>query len=155
MRKPSIGSALTSSLRAEQKSVDQRFGELSRRLARADHALRETEEDESKLIERVRVSGSGAGQHSLILEDSETDEKRNVSSNAVVRANFSMPIADYDLISQVRDRCSRGGVILSQSEILRAGLHALQSLPLAQLLTLAKSIEHLKPGPVKKLRRSK
>ena len=153
MRKPSIGSALTSSLRAEQEAVDQRFADLSQRADRADQALQVKRPVNSDLAVSSVMPANAFERPDGGRLDKESEEDFGSSQGGVVRANFSMPLTDYDLISQLRERCSRNGVILSRSEILRAGLHALLSLSLPQLLQIAQAIEHLKPGPVKRKRR--
>src|ERR1044071_446187 len=74
MPKPSIGSALTSSLRAEQKAADQRFSDLSRRVARADHVLQEPTEEISAPKEQVLVVRGNAGQPDISVRDSRAEE---------------------------------------------------------------------------------
>jgi hypothetical protein len=156
MPKPSIGSALTSSIRAEQKAVEQRFAGLSKRAARADQVLHEDEPSHSETTkawtEQPRQSPERPEKDQL---DQESEDELGLPQDTVVRANFSMPVTDYELITQLRDKCSRNGIILSRSEVLRAGLHSLNNLLTPQLLDTARSIEHLKPGPVKRARRTR
>jgi hypothetical protein len=156
MPKQSIGSALSSSLRAEQKAVEQRFDGLSNRAARADQVLGKTADvsleqrkegtEQTHLPQKLDVPTTPI--------DREGEYESSVQQGNVVRANFSMPISDYDLITQLREKFSRNGVILSRSEILRAGLRALFGMPIPQQIDIAGSIEHLKPGPIKRGRRS-
>jgi hypothetical protein len=73
--------------------------------------------------------------------------KKTPKTQQVVRDTFSMPPADHDLIQELRQQLiQEHGVVLNKSEILRAGLHALQELPAEQRLAAAQSIETLKPG---------
>jgi hypothetical protein len=155
MPKQSIGSALSSSLRAEQRAVEQRFDGLSNRAARADQVLGRTADVTRELrkegSEQTRLPQKSDAPTPAI--DREGEHESSVQPGNVVRANFSMPESDYDLITQLREKFSRTGVILSRSEILRAGLHALFGMSLHQQIDIAGSIEHLKPGPIKRERR--
>lgn len=155
MPKQSIGNALSSSIRAEQRAVEQRFDGLSNRAARADQAFSKTANmyidqkkeglEQTQLPQELDVSPAP--------KDREIEYESGVQQGNVVRANFSMPMSDYELITQLREKCSRNGVILSRSEILRAGLRALLGMPTPHQIEIARSIEHLKPGPVKRVRR--
>lgn len=63
-----------------------------------------------------------------------------------VRDNFSMPASDYGIIAELRKRCLKSGVNATKSEIVRAGLHALEELPVQELLKVLGNLEKLKPG---------
>lgn len=155
MPKQSIGSALSSSVRAEQKAVEQRFDGLSNRAARADQVFGKTadvtEDQKKEGSEQTHFSQESNVNPAPL--DREVEYESGVLQGNVVRANFSMPVSDYELIAQLREKCSRNGVILSRSEILRAGLRALLGLSTPQQIDIARSVEHLKPGPVKRSRR--
>jgi len=151
MARRSMENALTSSLRAEQQAVDDRFSRLSKRAVKADEVLDDQAESHPQSIERSQVSLTPRLKDPYDVQNTPTgEEKFDNPIEKVVRANFSMPVADYDLIAQIRDRCSRNGLILSRSEILRTGLYALKSLSMPQLLEVTQSIERLKPGRVKR-----
>ncbi len=64
----------------------------------------------------------------------------------VVRDTFSMPPSDHGLIEQLRVRAAREGRNTNKSEVVRAGLRALTSLPSAQLVELLEGLERVKPG---------
>jgi hypothetical protein len=57
-----------------------------------------------------------------------------------------MPQSDYGMISELRERLLRQGVSVTKSEVLRAGLHALDALSDHDLIRIVKSLEKLKPG---------
>lgn len=155
MPKQSIGSVLSSSILAEQKSVEQRFDGLSKRAARADQAFGKTADvnSDQKNEESEQTQLPPVSDVSLAPKNREVEYEYGVQQGNVVRANFSMPVSDYELITKLREKCSRNGVILSRSEILRAGLYALLSMSTPHQMEIARSIEHLKPGPVKRVRR--
>lgn len=71
----------------------------------------------------------------------------------VIRDTFSMPKRDGDLISEVRLRCMRAGIDTTRSEIVRAGIRHLATLPAEELCKLVEGIEKLKPGPQKQDKR--
>jgi hypothetical protein len=159
MAKRSLESALSASLRAEQQAVEKRLTGLSERAAKADAVLRGQEELAGAGLPPSREAegdpGSQLRRAGHLQDKSEDREEGERASERVVRANFSMPVADYELIGRLRERCSQHGTILSRSEILRAGLHALHHLPSPQLVQIIHSLERLRPGPVKGKTRTK
>lgn len=157
MPKRTIESALSASLRAEQQALEKRLTGLSERAAKADAVLQRqgTAPDDGPSGDQRREKTSdafSASREAPYLRDrlDEEEEGEHTEGGKVMRANFSMPYADYELMNRLRERCSRYGVILTRSEILRAGLHALDQLAATQLLAVIRSLERLKPGPVKR-----
>jgi hypothetical protein len=75
----------------------------------------------------------------------------------VVRDSFTMPIEDYQRIGVLKERCIRLGVAMKKSELLRAGLAALDRLPDDSLGELIAQVERVKTGrpPGKKKRKKK
>lgn len=161
MPKRTIESALSASLRAEQQALEKRLTGLSQRAAKADAVLQRqgTPPDDGPLHDQEREKTSDAFSASREVRYprdrlDEGEERGYAEGGRVMRANFSMPYADYELMNRLRERCSRQGVILTRSEVLRAGLHALDQLAATQLLAVIRSLERLKPGPVKGRMRS-
>ena len=64
----------------------------------------------------------------------------------VVRDSFTMPLADYALIGELKRRCLAVGVAMKKSELLRAGLVVLNRLPDGQLLQVVGAVEAVKTG---------
>jgi hypothetical protein len=64
----------------------------------------------------------------------------------LVRDSFTMPQADFGLIAQLKERALGFKRPAKKSELLRAGLHALQSLDDAALRAALEALEALKPG---------
>ena len=68
----------------------------------------------------------------------------------VVRDSFTMPQNDYAKISELKQACSKAGLQVKKSELLRAGLHVLSKLNAAQLKQTISQIEQIKTGRPKK-----
>jgi hypothetical protein len=68
----------------------------------------------------------------------------------VVRDSFTMPQNDYAKIAELKQVCLKAGVQVKKSELLRAGLHALGKLSVAQLKQTIAQMEHIKTGRPKK-----
>jgi hypothetical protein len=64
----------------------------------------------------------------------------------LVRDSFTMPEADYARIKALKARCLLAGIEIKKSEVLRAGLLALEQLSDAQLQKLAAAVEKIKTG---------
>ena len=64
----------------------------------------------------------------------------------VVRETFSLPPQDSELIGELRDKCLAVGVYVSKSELIRAGLHALNVLSLEDLRSRVLAVEKLPVG---------
>jgi hypothetical protein len=68
----------------------------------------------------------------------------------LVRDSFTMPEQDFGLVAVLKDRALGFKRPVKKSELLRAGLHALQQLTDAQLRGALDSLMPLKPGRPKK-----
>ncbi len=68
----------------------------------------------------------------------------------VVRDGFTMPRADYEKFRTLKSVCLSGGVAVKKSELLRAGLHALEALPIPDLLARIQALPPIKAGRKKK-----
>ena len=80
-----------------------------------------------------------------------------IISGKVVRDSFTMPLADYALIGALKQRCIGLGIAMKKSELLRAGLVALERLPDESLSEVTMGIERVKTGrpPGKKKRKKR
>ena len=67
-------------------------------------------------------------------------------ASKVIRDSFTFPETDYQKISELKKTCLALGVNAKKSEILRAGLHALDSLDKDRLKDLISRIEKIKTG---------
>ena len=68
----------------------------------------------------------------------------------VVRDGFSMPRNDYDKFRTLKAVCLAGGVAVKKSELLRAGLQALEAMPIPDLLARIRALPPIKAGRKKK-----
>ncbi len=125
MTKKSMKSALTSSLKAEDEAVRNRF-----------------EKAESLLEERTQQTSS---QPTDELPQGK-DAPQPVQNQKVIRDSFTLPSADYELIAAIRQRCLKSAVNATKSEVIRAGLHILQSLSDEELVQAIERLEKVKTG---------
>ena len=70
----------------------------------------------------------------------------HIDPSKVVRDSFTMPIGDYERIAELKERCIRLGLAMKKSELLRAGLAALDQLPDHALKSVASGVESVKTG---------
>lgn len=68
----------------------------------------------------------------------------------LVRDSFTMPRADFSLINSLKERALTFRRPTKKSELLRAGLHALSTLPDAKLKLVLEGLVPLKAGRPKK-----
>lgn len=79
------------------------------------------------------------------------EQPRN-GADKVIRDSFTIPGDEYELISHIKKRCMKAGVSANKSEVLRAGLAALEAMPDKDLANLLGKLPRVKTGrpPVKK-----
>ncbi|MBD2596037.1 hypothetical protein H6G74_17140 [Nostoc spongiaeforme FACHB-130] len=123
MTKKSMKSALTNSLKAEDEAVRSRFEKAERLLEE------KTESNSSQLT---------TSQPQDIVEPAQLQK--------VIRDSFTLPSGDYELITTIRQRCLNSAVNVTKSEVVRAGLHILQSLSDEELVQAINSLEKVKTG---------
>jgi hypothetical protein len=119
MAKKDMKAALKSSLSVEEESVRNRF-----------------EKAETLL---------GGGKQNSVSAQKEIQPKEKVKEK-VVRDSFTMPQADYELITALKNRSLNSGVQTTKSEILRAGLLALEQMNDADFLNKLRIVEKIKTG---------
>lgn len=68
----------------------------------------------------------------------------------VVRDSFTMPQSEYQKIAGIKETCLKAGLHVKKSEVLRAGLKALDGMNAAQLKQSLGSLEKIKTGRPKK-----
>lgn len=76
--------------------------------------------------------------------------KKAGSKEKVLRDSFSMPKSDFDKIAVLKAQCTKLGMHVKKSELLRAGLHALSKMNAAQLKQAVAGLEVVKTGRPKK-----
>lgn len=73
-------------------------------------------------------------------------ESPDAKPKKVIRDTFSMPEDDYGIIAHLRHECMLLGIAMNKGEILRAGLHALNTMSSQELKESALSVEKIKTG---------
>jgi hypothetical protein len=75
-------------------------------------------------------------------------------ADKVVKATFSIPRTEYDVIAMVNERCLEKNVVVSRSQVVRAGLALLESVSDRELLEVICKLTKVKLGrpPAKKRR---
>jgi hypothetical protein len=68
------------------------------------------------------------------------------SKSSVVKGTFSMPPDDYALIEKIRTKVAKEGHISANSEVIRAGLHALDLLEGPKVIDMLDRLEKMTPG---------
>lgn len=64
----------------------------------------------------------------------------------VIRDSFTIPGDEYELISQIKKRCMKAGISANKSEVLRAGLAALNTMPDGKLAEVFNHLARVKTG---------
>lgn len=82
--------------------------------------------------------------------DGKSGKNKTGSKLKVVRDSFTMPQNDYEKIAALKLACLQAGMQVKKSELLRAGLYALEGMGIAQLKTTIAKVEQIKTGRPKK-----
>jgi hypothetical protein len=120
MAERDMKSALSASLKAEERS-------LETRMAQAEAYF--SHEGPSPLNASEQPNKSPAMAHDKVIRD-----------------GFSMPTGDYKLIAAIQARALTSGIGVTKSKVLRAGLRVLDALPLEQLKEVLTAVEDVKTG---------
>ena len=79
-------------------------------------------------------------------EANPSTKKSKIVKAKVIRDSFSFPEQDYLKISDLKKTCLAAGIHVKKSEILRAGLHMLTKLNLAELKKAVDQVEKVRTG---------
>ncbi len=118
MVKRNMKSALKGSLLMEEQTVKDRFEKAESLLGGKTEATASEKENGAPKTENVKV----------------------------VRDSFTMPQTDYVLISLLKKRSLQSGIETNKSEILRAGLLALNQMTERDFLDKIETVEKVKTG---------
>lgn len=69
-----------------------------------------------------------------------------VKKPKLVRDSFTFPENEYALLAVLKERALQAGCTIKKSELLRAGLLALQAMPDTKLLDVLNTVERIKTG---------
>ena len=111
-------------------------------------ALGKSLKEETKAVEK-RFAHADLVFSQEAKESAITDNEINVNEvkiEKVIRDSFTLPYDDYQLIELIKDRALKASVSVNKSEVVRAGLLALQSMPEKDLLIALNSLTKIKSG---------
>lgn len=77
--------------------------------------------------------------------------KEKVKKAKLVRDSFTMPEAEYEVLSQVKKACLKAGISVKKSELLRIGVALIKQLDAARLKAVLDTLLQLKTGRPKKI----
>lgn len=101
----------------------------------------------AKPQKRRTMKAAGAAQAaSASVLPSPAEKPKRTKKEKVVRDSFTMPKSDYERIAKLKQKCLDAGVAVKKSELLRAGLQALDAIPVKRLLAAVASVETVKTG---------
>jgi hypothetical protein len=81
-----------------------------------------------------------------MAEKPKKTKSEKVKRPKLIRDSFTMPDFDYVRIKALKTRLLSAGVEIKKSEVLRAGLLALEGLSDTQLQKIANQVERIKTG---------
>ncbi len=128
-RKRSIGTALKSSVAAEEEAVRKRFEQ-------ADQLLVDRRETLSREEGGAKTSSAPVPKNQDALE----------VPAGVTRLAYSLPPHEALMVQEMLLRAAQAGQLINRSELVRAALHVLSALPDAAFEEALKSVVKLKPG---------
>lgn len=77
---------------------------------------------------------------------SRAEQPPSNGAGKVIRDSFTIPGDEYELISRIKKRCMKAGVSANKSEVLRAGLAALDSMSDRELTKMFEALSRVKTG---------
>lgn len=127
MPKKDRKAAYLDSMKAEEQAVRSRFERAETALARDTQKRRPTAPPAGKAKE---IAGPAP----------------KVESVTITRDSFSMPADEYEIISRVRKRGFKREIILTKSEVVRAGLAAIDRMSDKELFGILEGLARVKTG---------
>jgi hypothetical protein len=82
----------------------------------------------------------------VATQEADTDKSKKPKKPKLVRDSFKFPQQEYAAFDALKARCLKAGLAIKKSELVRAGLVALQSLDDDQLIEILNKLEKLKAG---------
>ena len=73
-------------------------------------------------------------------------KKKKAKGKVKVVNDFSIPQAEYVKLAELKQTCIKAGMPVKKNELLRAGLHALDSLSVPQLKQVLLQVVQIKAG---------
>jgi hypothetical protein len=110
------------------------------------------QEGSKKVSKKSSIAKSGAAietKEAVVAVEKEikpSSKKSKIVKAKVIRDSFSFPEQDYLKISELKKTCLAEGLHVKKGEILRAGLHLLTKLNLAELKQAIEQVEKVQTG---------
>src|SRR5665811_1821813 len=110
------------------------------------------QEGSKKVSKKSSIAKSGAAietKEAVVAVEKEvkpSGKKSKIVKAKVIRDSFSFPEQDYLKISELKKTCLAEGLHVKKGEILRAGLHLLTKLNLAELKQAIEQVEKVQTG---------
>ena len=115
-------SALKNSMSAERESLNDRF-------SKADKILGGTKPTSTKTTTHKKTKKAAPKPQEKVIRDA-----------------FTMPESDYGLIKTIQDKALKSGMVVNKSELIRAGLKALNGMNTTLLKQAINKVEKVKTG---------
>ena len=112
--------------------------------------MKSFDEEKDSVKSRFEKAEKAFGETPVSIHPVQPSPKLKVIEQAptekVQRVTFSMPQIDCDLLETMRSKSITFGKPLSKSELIRVGLHALQSLDNSSFEKIISEVEKVKEG---------
>lgn len=102
---------------------------------------RPTEHQPPPAIDSAKIEAFASG-----AENARKLETIKPVEQKVVRDAFTMPSGDHTLFAEIQKKCLSQGMVVTKSEIVRAGLKYFADLKDAELMKIIKAVPKLKTG---------
>jgi hypothetical protein len=144
--KPGLGVALAATIESEKKSSDDRFAKAER-LHRLAAASPETAPEPAPKSDPMSPRPTRAPQDTQRSGGGEPPSPAPPAVHEkVVRDTFTFPPGDHRRIRAIIKDSLQAAIQVNKSEVIRAGLLALQGLSTEKRHALLQSVEKMKPG---------
>lgn len=135
--------ALTNTLKAEEKKVTAKRPAAKRPAAKA----RKPAAAKTTRTKRAIAAKPAKKTTAPKKPDKKHDKQKTI------RDSFTMPENDYSILASLKKKCLAGGVAVKKSELLRAGVQALEGMSLAELKKQLSKLAEIKIGrPAKRVK---
>ena len=152
--RPGLGAALTASLKSEKQSIEDRFAAADALFEKK--AETEEAEDVQTSVEpspkATKPNPKAKPKPAPTPAPKNTPKKTSPApeptsvQEKVKRDTFSLPPTDYQRIFDIKNDALQSAIEVNKSEVVRAGLIALQKLSPEKRNELLQSVEKMKPG---------
>jgi hypothetical protein len=144
--RPGLGAALAASVAGEQRSTADRFAKAERLHQLAAGAVLPPEPLPQPALPPAALAARVPQHRPAPPAEPAPPAIKAVAHEKVIRDAFSFPAADHARIKAIIQGALKSALAVNKSEVVRAGLLALQQLPPDKRHALLASVEKMKPG---------